>query len=156
MKAPLAVICVVTCAGIAGTLTASLTGHAQPADELIIDVGECAELQSDAERYECYDRVTDAARSNRDRQADASDKRSESPPIGDREEITSSIVALDERSPNRHVITLENGQVWHQTITERFPLRVGEKVRIYPTHWGTSYRLTALDRNGFIQVKRIR
>jgi hypothetical protein len=71
-------------------------------------------------------------------------------------DIFGTVAALRERVPNTYVITLENGQVWSQVTSERYLLRVGDRVRIYPTHWGKSYRLTVADRHGFIQVQRVR
>ena len=71
-------------------------------------------------------------------------------------EITGTIAALKEILPNEYLITLENGQIWRQTGSKRYPLQVGHHVRIYPTHWGNSFRLTAEKSKGFIQVERSR
>jgi hypothetical protein len=53
------------------------------------------------------------------------------------------------------IITLSNGQVWRQTIPEPFNLKEGYAVRIYPSRWGTAYRLSAQQIHGFIQVERV-
>ena len=53
------------------------------------------------------------------------------------------------------IITLSNGQVWRQTVPEPFNLKQGYAVRIYPSRWGTSYRLSTEQIHGFIQVERI-
>jgi len=53
------------------------------------------------------------------------------------------------------IITLSNGQIWRQTVPEPFNLRQGYAVRIYPSRWGTSYRLSTEQIHGFIQVERI-
>ena len=53
------------------------------------------------------------------------------------------------------IVILEQGQVWRQMVSKRYDLHEGQEVRIYPTRWGDSYRLTAADTSGFIQVQRI-
>jgi hypothetical protein len=116
----------------------AVAGHAQPAD-VNIEVSECIALESELERYACFERLTEAALAE------------PAPP----EEIRSAIAALDERRPNEHLITLENGQVWRQSLAKRYPLRVGQAIRIYPTRWGDSFRLTAIESNGYIQVERM-
>ncbi len=70
-------------------------------------------------------------------------------------ELHSTISELKEVVPGRYLITLENGQVWRQMVGERYPLRVGNNVRIYPTRWGKSFRLSAEGLKGFIQVERV-
>jgi len=71
-------------------------------------------------------------------------------------ELHSTIRKLKEPVPDRYLITLENGQVWRQMVGERYGLRVGHNVRIYPMHWGKSFRLSAEGLEGFIQVERVR
>ena len=71
------------------------------------------------------------------------------------EELIGRVTSLD-KGPNGWIITLEQGQVWRQMISKRFQLREGQQVRIYPTIWGKSYRLTLVDGGGFIQVERVR
>jgi hypothetical protein len=71
-------------------------------------------------------------------------------------ELHSTISKLKEIVPGRYLITLENGQVWRQMVGARYQLRVGHHVRIYPTGWGTSFRLSAEGVKGFIQVERVR
>lgn len=71
-------------------------------------------------------------------------------------EMFGTIESLRELSPNRYVITLTNGQVWRQMRADLYNLRAGHQVRIYPTRWGSSYRLTVEELKGFIQVERIR
>jgi hypothetical protein len=71
-------------------------------------------------------------------------------------ELQSTISKLKETVPGRYLITLENGQVWRQMVGERYQLRVGQNVRIYPTHWGKSFRLSAEGVKGYIQVERVR
>lgn len=167
-----------------GALAGSPASFAQAAGDLTIAVGECIELESDDERLACFDRRVDAAladgsgaRSDTDgspANGSAAPSRGASParaPALAEEaaqaglprptqpqpaQILSRIAALDERLPNSYLITLENGQTWRQVRSERYSLRVGHHVRIYPTRWGNSYRLTAEESRGFIQVERVR
>jgi hypothetical protein len=69
-----------------------------------------------------------------------------------------TVVALQERNPNRFLITLESGQVWYQSNSQRFRLTEGMAVRIYLSPLKGSYRLGRDDgkENGFIQVERIK
>jgi len=65
------------------------------------------------------------------------------------------VLSLREREPGRWLITLESGQVWYQTNSQRFRLREGMEVRIYPSPLGGSWRLSISGINGFIQVRRV-
>ena len=160
-------------ATLAGScLTWSPGSLAQAPGDLSIEVSECVELTSDLERYACYERLTEAALSERaSGEADTSDvpvppldsskatteHKTERPAEeAESADIFSTIAALDEVRPNVYTVTLENGQIWRQAGSQRYPLRVGFEVRIYPSRWGGLYRLSAIDRNGFIQVERIR
>jgi hypothetical protein len=71
-------------------------------------------------------------------------------------EYFGTIVDIRERLPNAYVITLDNGQIWEQVEPKRFPLRPGLEVRIYPTKWGSRYRLHGLGTGGHIQVQRVK
>jgi hypothetical protein len=72
-------------------------------------------------------------------------------------ELHDVITDLRQREPNRWLITLESGQVWYQSNSERFRLVKGMAVRIYPSPLRGSYRLARDDgkETGFIQVERI-
>lgn len=163
-------------------------GVAPSADDLSIQVGECVELETVAERYACYERQVAAALTEAHRESTHDDEvarssRRDDPVQGAEQtpsahdparsaapdgladapseaeqpgQIVSTIAVLTERLPNEHVITLENGQTWRQKGTDRYPLRVGHRVRIFATRWGDSYRLAAEELNGFIQVERVR
>lgn len=72
-----------------------------------------------------------------------------------KEELHDRIVSLREREPNQWLITLESGQVWYQTNSQRYRLREGMEVRIYPSRMGGAWRLSANELNGFIQVHRV-
>lgn len=74
----------------------------------------------------------------------------------DEPEFSGTITDLRETIPDRWVITLDNGQVWQMNQSKRYPLRVGLDVRVYPTRWGPSYRLSAPDHGGYVQVRRAR
>jgi hypothetical protein len=71
------------------------------------------------------------------------------------EEIFGTIAEIRETVPNSWLITLENGQVWRQTLPRRYPLRVGHEVRIYTARLG-GYRLSSVPLNGFVRVERVR
>lgn len=72
-------------------------------------------------------------------------------------ELHDVITDLVQREPNRWLITLQSGQVWYQSNSERFRLVKGMPVRIYPSPLRGSYRLARDDgkESGFIQVQRI-
>jgi hypothetical protein len=76
---------------------------------------------------------------------------------GGDEELHDVITDLRQREPNRWLITLESGQVWYQSNSERFRLVKGMAVRIYPSPLRGSYRLARDDgkETGFIQVERV-
>jgi hypothetical protein len=71
-------------------------------------------------------------------------------------ELLDRVAALAEREPGKLLITLESGQVWYQVNSERFHLRKGMEIRVYPAPMGGSYRLSADEIRGFIQVQRVR
>lgn len=70
-------------------------------------------------------------------------------------ELFDRIAALDQLGPNLWVITLEGGQRWQQMLSKRYTLQVGDAVRIYPTRWGSAYRLSVERLGGYIQVQRV-
>jgi hypothetical protein len=154
--------CVQTIIAISCSVVWTTAGHTQPA-EVSIEVSECLSFQNDLERYACYERLTRAAlsaASGTDQTPPATLLNDASPSApradpGEPVEIRSSIVAVEQRRPNEHEISLENGQVWRQSPAKRYPLRVGQEVRIYSTRWGDSFRLSATELNGYIQVERI-
>lgn len=75
---------------------------------------------------------------------------------GDRgTELVDTIAAIEPRGPSLVLVTLTSGQQWQQMISKRYPLAVGDEVRIYPTRWGDSYRLSSERTGGFIQVERV-
>lgn len=71
------------------------------------------------------------------------------------QELVDTISDLSERLPGQWQITLASGQVWHQINSKNYRLREGMEVRIYPSPFGGSFRLSATNVNGFIQVQRV-
>jgi hypothetical protein len=76
------------------------------------------------------------------------------PPEAEDGGVISSIVQLRETVPNAWLVALDNGEVWEQIDPKPYRLKEGMKVRVYASSWGSSYRLTALDLNGFIRVRQ--
>jgi hypothetical protein len=74
----------------------------------------------------------------------------------DQNEFHGTIVSFQERVPFSYVITLDNGQIWEQVEPKKYPLRPGMEVRIYPTRWGRTYRLSGAGTGGYIRVQRVR
>jgi hypothetical protein len=70
-------------------------------------------------------------------------------------EFVSTITALEQYRPNAYELTLANGQTWRQVEAKRYPLRIGYTVRVYPSKWADSYRLSAEELHGFIRIKRV-
>lgn len=71
------------------------------------------------------------------------------------EELVAMVAGVREFAPGQLTVTLANGQVWRQTRAERYNLREGHEVRIYPTRWGNNFRMSAKGLGGFIQVERV-
>ena len=61
-----------------------------------------------------------------------------------------------QKTPDGWIVTLANGQVWRQMYTRKYALLEGQEVKMSPTIWGSSYRLSVSTLGGFIQVERIR
>lgn len=142
----------------------------QGADPVNVDVGRCVDLESAEERFACYEEQVDAATKEDERKrpdapagpsAEAGRPAEARPvaeagPAGEAVEILGRIGSMRERLPDAYLITLEDGQIWRQTNPKRYFLRVGDDVRIYPSSWGTDYRLTVVGRSGYIQVEKVR
>jgi hypothetical protein len=151
-----------------GTLVAARHAVAQENASVLVDVGECVEISSPDERFACYERRVEAARL-RDagfteahaerRQVATSPTADLKPQTAPKEseivEMFGTIAAIREPVPNSYVIALDNGEVWRQTTAKRYPMQPGQKVTIRSTSWGDSFRLSAEDSKGFIQVRRV-
>ena len=73
-----------------------------------------------------------------------------------RQELHDKINALQRTPAGAWIVTLASGQVWRQTVPEHFNLTAGDEVRISPSKWGESYRLSSGSLRGFIQVERVK
>jgi hypothetical protein len=160
---------------IAGCLAAALPAPAQEADSVTVDVGECTALVSPEERLACYEgrveaelerrasspgEAAPAGPSDTSHTAQTPDtRRSDTPaaaPDAEPDEIVGTVASVRETIPNNYTITLEDGQVWRQTYPKKYALRAGHRVTIYPTRWGSSFRLESDSLRGYIQVQRVR
>jgi hypothetical protein len=162
---------------MAGCLAVALPAPAQETDSVTVDVGECTNLESPEERLACYEARVEAELKRRDsapaeaapsspadpapntQATDAgaqSTDRSAAAPDEEAQVITGTVASVRETIPNNYTITLEDGQVWRQTYPEKYRLRAGDRVTIYPTRWGTSFRLESESTRGYIQVARVR
>lgn len=133
---------------------------AQDAPSVTVEVGECVNLPSAEERFECYERQVEAARIAPTPAPPVPAPATEAAapvkePVGS-QEIVATITDARQTVPNRYVITLDNGQIWRQTYAERYPIRPGLKVKLRPSRWGGTFSLTAEEHGGFIQVERVR
>jgi hypothetical protein len=72
-----------------------------------------------------------------------------------RVELTSKIASVRQLQRGLWLVTLENGQVWRQMTTKSYALVPGQSVRIYPSGWGKSFRLSVKELGSFIQVERV-
>jgi hypothetical protein len=70
-------------------------------------------------------------------------------------DVEARVAELRETVPHAYLITLDNGQVWRQTVPKAYALRPGDPVRVYFSKWRT-YRLTNERLRSFIQVERVR
>jgi hypothetical protein len=152
---------------LAIALTLPFTAGAQPDDRLRDELRVCAAKSRTTERLECYDALArgvgepaaaTAPESPESVARPARPKRENAPATAPDEprEIVSSVTELREIQPGRLEITLANGQVWRQTSADRYPLKVGHEVRVYPTRFGIYFRLTARELRDFVQVERVR
>lgn len=82
--------------------------------------------------------------------------RAEPVAVGADGEIVAQITSVRKVGPDTYEIQLDNGQIWRQNRPKRYLLLEGAEVRLNPTHWGSSYRLTDPNVGGFIQVGRVR
>ena len=175
----------VAVAAVIVALAATQAAQAQRSDSVNVDVGECVDLAAPEDRFTCYERRVEAARGGArpaappgaatapvtaeqsaeigGNRADAEKPRqrptrapARSETEEEREQIIATVTELQPTVPNSYIITLDNGQVWRQTQSKRYPLHPGFEVRIYPSPWGNTYRLTLENRGSFIQVERVR
>ena len=136
-----------------------------------VSVDTCINLETREQMLECYEnRVNEVLQA---READGDSNVSETTTVSSastpseqattssraerREagEIVAKITAVREVEPDAYLITLDNGQIWRQNAPKPYLLRIGAEVRIRPSTWGSSYRLTDPDVGNFIQVNRV-
>ena len=160
-------------------LFVSAGAFGQDAGELNVDVSQCVGLESEVARFVCYEEAVAAARAQPPSSTAGSARSAASPaapaaaapaaaaarspapapvPVPapeEAEEIFATITDLRETIPDSYVITLDNGQIWQMSQPKNYPLRIGQEARLYPTRWGSSYRLSALERGGHVQVRLV-
>jgi len=148
---------IVASAAAVGLATAQAPGPA-----VSVDVSECVKLTTPEERLACFEAQVEGAKTATPAPAASGSQGSDAVEFGtagDEEpevaEIQARITDLRETVPHSYVITLDNGQVWRQTVPKYYPLQAGHPVRIYYSRW-RSYRLTNDTLKGFIQVERVR
>lgn len=124
-----------------------------------VDVSECVKLTAPDERLACFEKQVEVSRTSPPAAVAPASPSAAPPPSGGREEappdIEARVAELRETVPNAYLITLDNGQVWRQTVPKAYPLRSGDAVRVYYSKWRT-YRLTNEQLRSFIQVERVR
>ena len=132
---------------------AAAEAEAERAAEAEARVAAAAEVQAEADDLNWFERRR-ARRAARAAEREAEERAEAAEAAAN--EIHATITALRERGPNSWLITLDNGQMWDQVRPQWYPLRPGQQVRLYPTNWGSSYRLSEIGRGGYIQVQRVR
>ncbi len=127
--------------------------EAEEVAEAQASVAAASEAQANADDLNWFERrrARRAARAAEREAAEAAERAAAA-----ENEILATIADLRERQPNAWLITLDNGQMWDQVRPQWYPLTPGDEVRLYPTNWGSSYRLTKTDRGGYIQVQQVR
>ncbi len=156
-------------AGVVGLCPA----YGQESGKVMIDVAECIKLEAPEARLACYESRVAAVFGERAAKAAAARPAALAPPVAApvqsqraekpqaaepqaANDIVSRVKELREVVPNAWQITLENGQVWRQTVSKRYALKSGQQIKIYSTRWGSASRLSTDEINGYIQVERVR
>lgn len=150
-------------AGIAAVLAAAAASQAAGAQGLgepvNVDVGECVKLTTPDERLACFEKQVQASRTSQPAAGVPASPSTAPPQSAGRDaappDIEARVAELRETVPNAYLITLDNGQVWRQTVPKAYGLRPGDEVRVYYSKWRT-YRLTNEQLRSFIQVERVR
>jgi hypothetical protein len=149
-------------AAAATIATIGIAAAQAPDPAVSVDVSECVKLTTPEERLACFEAQVEVAKTAPPAPAASGSQSSgavEFGSDGDQEpevpEIQARITDLRETVPHAYVITLDNGQVWRQTVPKSYGLREGIPVRIYYSRW-RAYRLTNDQLKSFIQVERVR
>lgn len=146
---------------LAGTAALQAARAQQQPGTVSVDVSECVKLTTPEERLACFEKQVAGAPTSPAAPGAAAPSSSAAPASSGssddrtRPDIHAVIVELRETVPNAFLITLDNGQVWRQSVPKPYQLRVGDRVRIYFSRW-RAYRLTNEELKGFIQVDRAR
>ena len=147
---------------VASAAAIGLADAQAPGPAVSVDVSECVKLTTPEERLACFEAQVEGARNAPVPATSGSANSSEAVEFGqggDQEpevqEIEARITDLRETVPHSYLITLDNGQVWRQTVPKMYGLREGIPVRIYYSRW-RAYRLTNDQLKSFIQVERVR
>jgi hypothetical protein len=147
---------------------------AQEPGQVTIDADRCREIASPDERLACFEKQVEDAQGR----GAASPPPATVPPTGGGQqpiptvdvaglpaaggsaekpgqtEWVGTITELRQREPGQYIITLDGGSVWQQRGAGRYPLRIGQRVRIEESRLGI--RLQADGVNGYIHVGRVR
>jgi hypothetical protein len=125
--------------------------HAAIGDSLAEALDHCAQLERDADRLDCYDRVVER---NLERAATSAGIGEHGPvaperagqtgmrPSGPAEPVESSearptrILTIDERPRGERIFVLENGERWTEQTRERTRFREGDAVTVQRTALG--------------------
>jgi len=147
---------------VAVAATIGIAAGQAPAPAVSVDVSECVKLTTPEERLACFEAQVEGAKTAPPAPAATGSQSTDAVQFGsggDQEpetpEIQARITDLRETVPHSYVITLDNGQVWRQTVPKNYGLREGIPVRIYYSRW-RAYRLTNDQLKSFIQVERVR
>ena len=144
---------------VAVAATIGIAAGQAPGPAVSVDVSECVKLTTPEERLACFEAQVEGAKTAPPASGSQSTDAVEFGSGGDQEpetpEIQARITDLRETVPHSYVITLDNGQVWRQTVPKNYGLREGIPVRIYYSRW-RAYRLTNEQLKSFIQVERVR
>lgn len=177
MRAVLASLCFIVCAGAAAAQTPSAAPNAPP--EALNQVYSCANITDDAQRLACYDQAVGRLRQAQtsgdlvavDRhQAETINReafgfslpslphlfsRGDGQAIGAVEEVELEVARVQQRGDGSAVFTMTNGQVWQQIDNENGRnVRVGGHVRVRSASMGSF--LMHVDAGGpALRVRRV-
>ena len=146
-----------------------LAAAQQQGEAVSVDVSKCVELTTPEKRLACFEAQVEAAGAapvadgaaaagSGTAAADSASRGKEEEEEADAHppDVVAKVAELREIEPSAYLITLDNGQVWRQTVPQAYGLREGSDVRIYFSSRWRSFRLTNPELRRFIQVERVR